>query len=120
VKRRVLKKRYGRAGSGEFDRLLNGNGPYYYDNDTDLKILQDVARPRNSRKLPPPSHNVVYDRHYEALAKAGFLRWQYETPGVQHLGLDRYELTPKGVRALKVYRDWVQRVIVGPAKGGRR
>jgi hypothetical protein len=121
MKRCALRRRYGRAvGGGSLDRLLSGEGPYYYEHDRQMNILIDLARPRGKRKLPPPTHNLVFDRAYDELAKEGFVHWVYETPDVQTLGLDRYELTPKGKRAIKVHDEWVQRVIVGPAKGGRR
>ena len=120
MKRRALRHRYGRsAGGGSLDRLLSGEGPYYYDNDTDLKILQDVARPYGTRRFGP-SKNNVFERHFEALSDVGFIRWVQVHPVHTSLSDDHYVLTPKGKRALEVHREWVKRVIVGPAKGGRR
>jgi hypothetical protein len=124
MRKRTLKRRYGhsgelRTGDGELARLLSGNGPYYYDNDTDLKILQDVARPYGTRRFGP-SKNIVFERHFASLSDAGFIRWVQVHPHHTSLADDHYVLTPKGERALKVHRDWVQRFIVGSAKGGRR
>jgi hypothetical protein len=110
-RRSALRRRYGHS-SGEFDRLLSGQGPYYYEHDTDLKILQDVARPYGTRRFGP-SKNIVFERHFVALADAGFIRWVQAHPVHTSLADDHYVLTSKGERALKVHREWVDRVIRG-------
>lgn len=108
---RALHRRYGRAegGEGELARLLSGRGPYFYEHDIDLNLLRDIAKAPGSRKLPPPSHSVVHDGHYTALARAGFIHWKQDGG----LSLDRYELTPKGKRAIETYRAWIERTIKG-------
>ena len=92
------------------DRLLSGHGPYYYENDRELLVLLDVARPHGRRKLPQPQDSVVYDKTYAAMDDRGFIRWVQVHPAHTSLADDHYELTDKGREAVAAYKAFVKRI----------